>query len=109
MYKFIKLLITGDLKSTVFSQIGNLPTHDNGVALFKKLTLFMAVASLQLSILSFNQILNFDPNEYNFKILVINTKLSNLFFLATTRAHQISDAEKIQQMLTVYAAIKQPK
>ena len=109
MYKCIKSLITGYLNLTVFSQIRNLPTHKDGVALFKELPLFTTVASLQLSTLSFYQILSFDSAEYYSKIPVINKIISNLFFLAATQTHQINDAEKIQYILTVYDVIKQPE
>ena len=84
VYKYIKLLITGDLKSTVFSQIRNLLTHKDGVSFFKELTLFTNVASLQFSILSFAQLLIFDCLDHDYKIPVINTKISSLFFLVTT-------------------------
>ena len=43
MFKCIKSSILGDLKSTIFSQIGNLSAHEDGVSLFKELTLFTTV------------------------------------------------------------------
>jgi hypothetical protein len=53
MYKCLKSSITGDLRATVFDQVGNLPIHEDGPTLFKKLTDFTMAASLQLSMLSF--------------------------------------------------------
>ena len=50
--------VTGTICDTVFEQVQNLPTNKDGVALFKLLTFFTVVASLQLLILSFNQIIS---------------------------------------------------
>ena len=53
MYHCLKASITGDLKTTVFNQIDNLPTHKDGPSLFKLLTSFTTISSLQLSMLAF--------------------------------------------------------
>jgi hypothetical protein len=57
MYKCVKLSITGDLCATIFDQADNLPTTEDDPTLFKKLTAFTMVASLELSMLSFKMIL----------------------------------------------------
>jgi len=59
-------------------------SHVDGIKLFKKLTTFTTVASLQLSLLSFNSILEFNPFDHAFDVPTINTKLMNLLTLATT-------------------------
>jgi hypothetical protein len=75
MHKCLKSSITGDLHATIFDQTGNLPGNEDGPTLFKKLTTFTMVASLQQSMLSFKNILEFDPTEHTFNIPMINTKL----------------------------------
>jgi hypothetical protein len=62
-----------------------------------------------LSIISFNQILQFDPAIYHFNVPTVNTKLSHLFTLATTSSRLLTDAERIQHTLTVYQRIQQPE
>jgi hypothetical protein len=84
MYECLKRSIDGDLRATLFDQDSNLPGHADGPTFFKTMLSFITVSSLQLSILSFNQILQFDPGLHNFAIPTINTKLSQLFILATT-------------------------
>ena len=109
MYRCLKASITGDLKTTVFDQIDNLPTHEDGPSLFKLLTSFTTISSLQLSMLAFRQILDFDPAEHNFKIATVNTKLNHLFVLATTPHRRLEDLERISHTLNAYARIKQPE
>jgi hypothetical protein len=68
------------------------------------------LSSLQLSIISFNQILQFDPVIHHFNVpTTINTKLSHLFTLAMTSSRLLAVAEGIQHTLTVYQRIRQPK
>jgi hypothetical protein len=109
LYKCLKSSISGDLRATIFDQVGNLPITDDGPTLFKKLTTFTMVASLQLSMISFKNILQFEPVEHKFNIPTINTKLNHLFVLATTRERQLLDSERIQHTLMIYSKIKQPE
>jgi hypothetical protein len=109
MYKCVKSSITGDLRATIFDQADNLTTTEDGPTLFKKLITFTMVASLQLSMLSFKMILEFDPAVYKFHIPTINTKLNHLFILGTTRERTLQPTERIQHTLGVYAHIKQPE
>ena len=109
MYRCIKASITGDLKTTVFDQIDNLPTNEDGPSLFKLLTSFTTISSLQLSMLAFRQILDFDPAAHEFKIATVNTKLNHLFVLATTPHRRLEDLERISHTLNAYSRIKQPE
>ena len=109
MYSCLKFSISGDLKSTLFSQAGNLPTHEYGACLFVHITTFTMAVSLQLSIDSFKRILDFDPANHGFNITSINTKLNHLFVLATTGQRTIGEPESIQHNLTAYACINQPE
>ena len=109
LYSCLKSSITGDLKATLFDQAGNLPIHEDGPTLFIKLTSFTMTATLQLSMLSFKQILEFDPASCEFNIASVNTKLNHLFILATTSQRQLDDLEKIQHTITAYSRIKQPE
>jgi hypothetical protein len=109
LYKCLKNSIEGDLRSILFDQDGNLPTHEDGPLFFKRLTSFTMAASLQLSVMSFQSILDLDPAEHNFNVPAINTKLNHLFVLATTRERNLTQEERIQHALTVYARIKQPE
>ena len=108
MYSCLKSSISGDLKSTLFSKVGNLPTHEDGTRLFAHLTTFTMAVSLQLSMDSFKQILEFDPADNAFNITAINTKLNHLFVLATTGQRILGEPDRIQHTLTAYACIKQP-
>lgn len=76
LYRCLESSIGGSIKTTIFSQPENLPDHEDGVSLFKLITEFTAVSSIQLSSLSLSQILSFDPAEYDFNITTINTKLA---------------------------------
>jgi hypothetical protein len=67
------------------------------------------VALIQLLMISFRNILEFDPCDHHFNIPTINTKLNHLFILATTREQQLLDSKRIQHAITVYSSIKQPK
>jgi len=67
------------------------------------------VATLQLSLLSLNNILTYDPSVNDYKIVDINKSLSHLFTLARTTARPIDDAEKIQHTINVYLRIRQPE
>lgn len=109
MFSCIKSSIQGDIKDTIFTQFGNLPSHEDGVALFKRITTFTSVSSLQLSMLSFNNILTFNPHDFQYNIPVINKKLVHYFVLSTTSSRTLLDAEKIQHLLTVYGKILQPE
>ena len=109
MYSCIKSSIQGDLKNTIFTQFKNIPDHDDGIALFKKLTTFTIVASMQLSMISFTNILNFSPSELLFNIPAINSKLLHLFILSTTSSRTIDDAKGISHTLNAYGKIVQPE
>ena len=109
MFKCIKSSIKGALKDTIFTQIGNMPTHSDGNTLFKTLTSFTTVASLQLSMLSFQNILDFNPFDWEFNIPVINGKLIHLFTLATTQSRVLAKSERIQHTVNVYSKILQPE
>ena len=95
----LKTSISGDLKSTLFSQVGNLPSHEDGPRLFAQLTTFIMSASLQLSMDSFKRILEFDPADNAFNITTINTKLNHLFVLANTGQRILGEPERIQHTL----------
>ena len=109
LFKCLESSVTGDLKATIFTQSGNLPGNEDGISLFKLLTSLTNVASLQLSMISFNNIIMFDPAIYKFSIPSINSKLINLFMLVTTNTRALLDAEKIQHTINVYNKIKQPE
>ena len=109
MFSCIKSSIQGDIKDTIFTQFGNLPSHQDRVALFKSITTFTSVSSVQLSMLSFNNILTFNPHDFQYNIPVINKKLIHYFVLSTTSSRTLLDAEKIQHLLTVYGKILQPE
>ena len=103
-YNCVKTSIRGDIEDTIFSQFDNLPMAEDGNDLFKKITTFTTVSSLQLSMLSFNDITNF---EYNTP--VINSKLIHLFVLATNSTRQLLESERIQHILNAYGKILQPE
>ena len=63
MFSCIKSSIEGYIKDTIFTQFGKLPSHKDGVALFKPITTFTSISSLQLSMLSFNNNLTFNPHD----------------------------------------------
>ena len=109
MFKCIKSSVAGNVKETIFTQNGNLPSHNCGVTLLKELTTLTSVSSLQLSLLAFSNILQFNPVDFEFDVPKINTKLTQLFTLAATQHRNINDLEKIQHTLNVYGKIMQPE
>ena len=109
MFQCIKSSIKENVRETIFTQAGNLPTNTDEIALFKKLTTFTSIASLQLSLLSFNSILEYNPLDFDFDIPKINTKLNYLFVLATTQHRSLDEAERIQHTLSLYSKILQPE
>ena len=84
LYRYFEGSIIGPIKMTIFMQPDNLPEHEDGISLFKQITRFTAVSSVKLFNSSLGQILSFDPAEYNVNLSVMNTRLANLFVLATT-------------------------
>lgn len=109
MYHTIKKSISGDIKAMIFEQSDNVPTHQDGPTLFKLLMSFTIAASIQLAMMCLQQIITFDPASCKFNVQQINSKMTNLFTLATTNERTLSDPEKIQHLLTTYARIKQPE
>jgi hypothetical protein len=109
MYECLKKSISGDLRSNLFEQASNLMTEADGPCFFKKMLSFTTVSSLQLSMMSFNQILQFDPALHQFSVPTINKTLNHLFVLATTGTRTLDDQERIQHTLTVYQRIRQPE
>ena len=79
------------------------------MSLFKSITTYSSVSSVQLSNVSLNNILHFDPSAFKFQIPSINTRLSNLFVLATTRTRALDQNERIQHTLSAYSKILQPE
>ena len=61
LYRCLESSTTGSIKTTIFMQIGNPSDHEDRISLFKKITQFMAMSSVQLSNLSLSQILSLDP------------------------------------------------
>ena len=78
-------------------------------SLSKQLTTFTNVASLQRSMVSFTNILHFNPFDFQFNILVMNSKLIYLFVLATTASCSLLDPERIQHTLNAYINVLQPE
>jgi len=107
MYACIKSSIKGDLKDIIFTQFDNIPHYDDGITLFKKLTTFTTVASLQLSMLSFTNILNFTSSDHQFNIPTINSKFIHLLILSTTSSSTLDDTERISHTINAYKKIIQ--
>jgi len=109
MYSCLRSSITGSIKNSIFTQYGNLPPHEDGVAFFNQLTTFTTIASLQLSSILFSNILHFNPFYHDFNISIINSKLLNLFILATTSTREILEGKRLQHTFHVYKKIVQPE
>jgi hypothetical protein len=107
-YHCLKSTLEGDIKATLFNQIGNLPTIEDGAVLFKTLTNFSLASSLQLTIKTVADIQALDPVDFKFNITAINTKLTHYFILASSGSRPLSESEKLQHTLSTYAKIKQP-
>jgi hypothetical protein len=97
------------VKSTMLHQTGNLQANEDGVAFFFRLTQLTAVASLQLSMLLWKKIMEFDPTEFQFNIPVINTQLNELFIMAATVQRPLNKYARVEYVLQVYDRIKRPK
>ena len=109
LYHCLESSISGPVKTTIFTQAENIPKHEDGIALFKLITRYTAVSSVQLSNLSLQQILEFDPARLDFDIPNINTSLVSLFVLATTQNRKLDQSERIQHTLNAYSKILQPE
>ena len=72
LFKCLEFSITPSVKSTIFDQPENKPTGNDGVEFYCKLTQFTTLASTQLSILSQNKLLGFDPSVHNYIVTLIN-------------------------------------
>ena len=105
IFTCIKSSIKCDIKDTIFTQFGNIPTHTDGITLFKKLTTLTTVSSLQLSMISFQYTLGFSTFDHGFNIPAINSKLMHLFDLAKTHHCVFVDCEHIQHILHIYTKI----
>jgi len=99
IYAYIKSSIKGDLKDTIFTQFDNISDYNDSIALLKKLTTFATAASLQLSMMSFTNILNFTPSNHQTNILTINCKFIHLFILSTTTSRTLDDSERISHTI----------
>ena len=108
-YHCLKATLEGDIRSTLFDQLGNLPTVEDGAVLFKTITDFSLASSLQLTIKTISDIQSLDPADFKFKITNINTKLTHYFILASSGSRSLSEPEKLQHILSTYAKIKQPE
>ena len=95
MIQCIKSSIKRSIWDTIFTQSSNIPTHADGITLFKKITNFITVASLQLSLLYFNSNLEFNPFDHAFNVPTVNTKLINLFTLAAAQHRTLDNSERI--------------
>lgn len=107
MLRCIERSIDGTIKTTIFGQAGHLLQHEDGPVLFKKITGFTSISSSQLSLASLQKIIDFNPADNKFVISTINTKLTNLFLLATTNYRTLLDSDRIQHTLNVYTKILQ--
>ena len=65
-YAILSKSVTGTIHNIIFRQTQNLPSDKDGVSLFKLFTSFTDVASLQLSILSFQT--NHEPPSVNVQL-----------------------------------------
>jgi hypothetical protein len=109
LYHCVKQTLEGDIRETIFEQVANLPSTEDGATLFKTITSLSMASSLQLTIQTIQQIQALDPSDFDYKISGINTRLVHLFLLASSVNRQLSEQEKIQHTLTTYAKIKQPE
>ena len=104
MYKCLKASLMNSLQSTVFLQLRNLPAHEDGFALWKKLTDFTSVASLQLSNLTSCQILEFNHEMHINSMCLLSTPRSSIY-LPWQCLHTVPSPkdECIQHLLCTYA------
>jgi hypothetical protein len=99
--------ISGNLRTMIFAQARKLPATKDGPALLKKSTALTMVASPQLLMLSFNDILELVDKSSTSQP---QTPMSSyLFVLATTHERQLLESEHIQHTLAVCAIVKQPE
>ena len=68
LLKYLESSITLSVKSTIFDQPENKPTGNDSVEFYYKLTQFTTLASTQLSILSQNKLLVFNPSVHNYNV-----------------------------------------
>jgi len=108
IYSCIKNSIKGDLKDTIFTQFDNIPDYDDGDNIFKRLTTFTTVSSLQLTVLSYINILNFTTSDHQLDIPTINSKVIHLFVLSQLFSRSFDNAERISHTIDVNKKIVPP-
>jgi hypothetical protein len=108
-YYCLKESLEGDIRQTVFAQPLNHPAFEDGASLFKTITGLSMASSLQLTIQTVQDIQALEPADFQYKIALLNTRLTHLFMLAASVNRQMSEEEKLQHTLTIYCKIKQPE
>lgn len=75
MYYMLRKSISGALENLVFGLLDNLPRHEDGPLLFKRLTTYTSMAMLNLAIVSLNQINALDPFKFDYNVPKVNMQL----------------------------------
>ena len=101
LFQCLESLISGSVKTLIFTQPGHILIHEDGIYLFHLITQYTAVSFLQLSNMSLQQILIFNPANSDFQIPNISTELISLFTLETTQNKTLHQREQIQHTLKV--------
>lgn len=89
MYKYLSSSVTGDLRSSLFEQLDNLPTNEDGPTLFKRMIDSTVAATMQVSNQALMDLQLLEPAEFQYNLSLLNTKAAQLFHLAGLGAREI--------------------
>lgn len=106
MYDCLVKTAVGDLKTMLLSK---LPDYPDGPNYWKDLTSHTLAATRAASTLALEQINNFAPSSCQFNVPTMNSKLQNLFLLATMHTRTMTEDERINHTINAYDRIKQPE
>ena len=89
-------------KRTIFYQIGNLLHHDDCLTLLILINTLILYSIIQLLMIYFLKLLDFNPTNHKCIVFGINTQLNHLCVPVSTNTQSMSGAVSLQHIVTVY-------
>ena len=110
MYECLAASFTGQIKSLIFDQLGNMPEIEDGPILFIRAIHCSQALGMASSITALDKLSDLDPAQYKFDITDINTALFNLMKQSAGLTGKLFPNEaQVTYLLRTYKRIKQPE
>ena len=110
MYECLAASFTGQIKSLIFDQLGNMPEIEDGPILFIRAIQCSQALGMASSITALDKLSDLDPAKYKFDITDINTALFNLMKQSAGLTGKLFPNEaQVTYLLRTYKRIKQPE